>query len=50
LNIRPFAMEFLAKMSNIFEIIIFTASEKSYADSILDHLDPHSKLTYPYFV
>ena len=36
-------MEFLAKMSNVFEIVIFTASEKSYADSIIDHLDPHSK-------
>ena len=42
LNIRPFAVEFLAKMSNLFEIVIFTASEKIYADTIIDHIDPQS--------
>lgn len=30
-------------MSKLFEIIIFTASHKSYANQIIDKLDPQSK-------
>ncbi len=37
--IRPYCLEFLNKMSKIFEIVIFTAAMKDYADSILDILD-----------
>ena len=37
--IRPYCFEFLNKMSKIFEIVIFTAAMKDYADSILDILD-----------
>lgn len=42
--IRPYCLQFLEEMSRIFEIIIFTAALKDYADSILDILDPHKKL------
>ena len=42
--IRPYCLQFLEEMSKIFEIIIFTAALKDYADSILDILDPHKKL------
>ena len=42
--IRPFCLQFLEEMSKIFEIIIFTAALKDYADSILDILDPNKKL------
>ena len=42
--IRPFCFKFLEDMSKIFEIAIFTAATKDYADSILDILDPNKKL------
>jgi len=36
INIRPYALTFLKKMSKKFEIVIFTASQQEYADAILD--------------
>lgn len=36
INIRPYALTFLKKMATKFEIIIFTASHYTYADTILD--------------
>ena len=42
--IRPFCFSFLEDMSKIFEVIIFTAATKDYADSILDVIDPDKKL------
>ena len=41
--IRPHCFEFLEDMSHIFDIAIFTAAMKDYADSILDILDPEKK-------
>jgi TFIIF-interacting CTD phosphatase-like protein len=38
--IRPFAKEFLCEMNKFFELVIFTASVKEYADWILEKLDP----------
>jgi CTD small phosphatase-like protein 2 len=38
--IRPYAEEFLKEMSKEFEIIIFTAAEKNYAESMINLLDP----------
>lgn len=40
-TIRPYALSFLKKMSQFFEIMVFTASEQSYADAVLDELDPN---------
>ena len=42
--IRPYCLQFLEEMSKFYEIMIFTAALKDYADSILDILDPHKKL------
>ena len=42
--IRPFCIKFLEEMAKIFEIVIFTAALKDYADSILDVLDPNKIL------
>jgi len=42
--IRPFCMKFLEEMAEKFEIVIFTAALKNYADSILDLLDPNKKI------
>lgn len=37
--VRPYAIEFLKRMSECFEIVIFTASISEYANWILDELD-----------
>ncbi len=39
LKIRPGADEFLALMSNYFEVVIFTAAMQDYADWALDHFE-----------
>ncbi|KAI3895121.1 hypothetical protein MKX03_010988 [Papaver bracteatum] len=41
---RPFAQEFLKRASELFNLVIFTAGEQSYADPVLDYLDPQRKL------
>jgi Dullard-like phosphatase family protein len=42
---RPFAKNFLKKASKNWEIIIFTAGLKDYADKILDELDPEGYIS-----
>jgi len=43
-NIRPGTLECLKKAGKHFQVIVFTASEKEYADAILDLIDPDYKL------
>ena len=40
LNIRPFAKELILKLSKHFNVLIFTASQQSYADPLIDIVDP----------
>ena len=41
---RPHAEHFLREVAKRFEIIIFTASERPYAENVLSQLDPHGSL------
>jgi TFIIF-interacting CTD phosphatase-like protein len=42
-------LNFLKKMSKYYEIIVFTASEKEYADSILNELDSQGLVRHKLF-
>lgn len=37
---RPFLLPFLKKLSKYYEIVVFTASTKNYAYSIISQIDP----------
>lgn len=44
--VRPFAREFLIKLSQHFEVVVFTAALKDYADWILDRIDTAKSVKY----
>lgn len=39
-NVRPYTKECLEFVNKHFEVVVFTASHKWYADVILDYIDP----------
>ena len=41
---RPFLLEFLDRMSKLYDLAIYTASAKDYADAVIDQLDPTKTL------
>ena len=43
INIRPHWEEALSKIKTKYHIVAFTASHESYADSVLNYLDPNKK-------
>jgi CTD small phosphatase-like protein 2 len=43
-NVRPFTRECLEMVNKFFEVVVFTASHKWYADVILDYIDPDKTL------
>lgn len=44
INVRPYALEWLEAVNQRFEVIVFTASHQTYADAVLDFLDPDHEL------
>lgn len=46
INVRPYARECLREANKNFEVIVFTASHKCYADVVLNYLDPTRELIH----
>ena len=44
--VRPHCHKFLTELSQYFEIVIFTAAMQSYADWILDGIDPCGNISH----
>ena len=44
INVRPYAIECLQAANEFFQVVVFTASHQSYADVVLDYLDPGREL------
>ncbi len=44
INVRPYARECLREARNKYQVAVFTASHKFYADVVLDYLDPDGSL------
>lgn len=43
INLRPFVYQFLDEMKEYYNLVLFTASQKSYARKIIQILDPKKK-------
>jgi len=46
---RPGVDEFLAQLAKKFELVVYTASDESYANAVLDQLDPNGLLAFRLF-
>ena len=44
MRLRPYLADALEKISQLYEIVAFTAGVQEYADPILDRIDPENKL------
>ena len=45
-NVRPTAKEFIEEMDKHYELVIFTAGTKDYADYALKFVDPEGKIVH----
>ncbi len=46
-RLRPYVHEFLRECSEIFDIVVFTASEQNYAEPIIQYICSESGVPYP---
>jgi len=46
ISFRPYVEDFLQKVCEMFEVIIYTASLRNYADLVIDKLDPKNKISF----
>jgi len=46
INVRPWALHCLKEANKYFQVVVFTASHKFYADVVLDYLDPKRELIH----
>ncbi|CAD8137385.1 unnamed protein product [Paramecium octaurelia] len=44
INIRPFAEKMIKLLSDVCEVMIFTASHECYANEVINYLDPQSRV------
>jgi Dullard-like phosphatase family protein len=44
--IRPGLSHFLKLLNQLFEVVVFTAGEKDYADAVLDYVDPQGFISH----
>jgi Dullard-like phosphatase family protein len=48
-KVRPHALEFLQQMAALYEVGVFTAASQSYADPIIDFIDPKGLISHRLF-
>ena len=46
INVRPYALDCLKEANKKYQVVVFTASHKFYADVVLDYLDPKRELVH----
>lgn len=49
LSVRPGVAEFIDRMARIYELVLFTASVSSYANPIINLIDPERKISHRLF-
>ena len=43
-RMRPYVLDCLEKLGQLYELVVFTAGEQEYADHILDYIDPENRI------
>ena len=43
-RMRPYVLDCLEKLAQLYELVVFTAGEQEYADHILDYIDPENRI------
>lgn len=42
-QMRPFLREFLERLSDLYHLVVYTSSQKSYAEKVVEYIDPQDK-------